>query len=205
MLLLLIGQAIYAQEPDSSSVLFQLREAERNFARASVTYGRNAAFVENLAEESVIFTGTWITTGRKFWKDRKATPVVLKWEPEFMDLAASGDFGISTGPWEAQEYRPNTSLVSTGYFLSVWKKDPTGVWKVILDAGSVTPPAGSGHTFSFPAGADQPLSDTKNRIVRTVGTSLSDREEQFLSEWKENPTVTTYFSFLNQGVRLQRN
>jgi len=89
-----------AQEPDSTSALFNMREAERNFAKASVMYGRNAAFVENL-QMSLFFSLTkWITTGKQFSKDRKASPVVLKWEPEYMDIAASRDFGISTGPWK---------------------------------------------------------------------------------------------------------
>jgi len=108
------GFIFMAQEPDSSSALFSMRDAERNFARSSVMYGRNTAFVENFAEESVIFTDRWLTNGKQFSKERKPTPVVLKWEPEFMDISGSRDFGISTGPWEAQEYRPNTAPLSNG-------------------------------------------------------------------------------------------
>ena len=136
---LLLASSVMAQEPDSSSALFRMRDAERNFARASVMFGRNTAFAENFAEESVIFTDRWLTNGKQFSKDRKPTPIVLKWEPEFMDISDSRDFGISTGPWEAQEYRPNTVPVSTGYFLTVWKMQTDGVWKVILDAGSTYP------------------------------------------------------------------
>ena len=84
---LLLPLLVMAQEPDSSSALFNMREAERDFARASVMYGRNAAFVDNFADESVIFTDKWITNGKQFSNKRKATPVVLKWEPEFMDIA----------------------------------------------------------------------------------------------------------------------
>ena len=147
---LLLATSLAAQEPDSTSSLFNMREAERNFAKASVMIGRNAAFTENFAEESVIFTDKWLTNGKQFWLGRKPAAVVLKWEPEFMDIAGSGDFGISTGPWESQEYRPNTEPLSTGYFLTVWKKDSNGTWKVILDAGSSTPPKTSmPHSFSY--------------------------------------------------------
>ena len=45
-----------AHEPDSSSALFRLREAERNFAGESVMHGRNAAFAANFSDESVIST-----------------------------------------------------------------------------------------------------------------------------------------------------
>ena len=155
---LFFASSVLAQEPDSSSSLFSMREAEWNFARQSVMFGRNAAFVENLAEYSVMFTAKWVTNSLQLWKERKAVPVVLKWEPEFMDIAASRDFGISTGPWEAQEFRPNTKPLSTGYFLTVWKKQSDGVWKVILDAGSDTPPVkDTPHKFVFPAGADKDI------------------------------------------------
>jgi ketosteroid isomerase-like protein len=203
---LLFVSTVFAQEPDSSSALFRLREAERNFAKASLMYGRNAAFVGSFADVSVIFTNTWINNGKQYYQERKVNPVVLKWEPEFMDISASGDFGISTGPWEAQEYRPNTSPVSTGYFLSAWKKDAQGVWKVILDAGSATPPAaGEVHTFSFPKGADRPVSDLKSMNVKDVCNELSENDKQFFTEWEKNHKVSSYISFLNKGARLQRN
>jgi ketosteroid isomerase-like protein len=203
---LLLTSSVMAQEPDSSSALFSMRDAERNFARASVMFGRNTAFAENFAEESVIFTDRWLTNGKQFSKDRKPTPVVLKWEPEFMDISESRDFGISTGPWEAQEYRPNTPSISTGYFLTVWKKQPDGVWKVILDAGSNTPaPSGKNHTFSFPAGADKAISNPPVIKVEILCKELLEREKLILSEWKKNPLNSTYASFLAPNARVQRD
>lgn len=201
---LLIASSVMAQEPDSSSALFSLREAERNFARESVMIGRNAAFVKNFAEESVLFTDKWITNGKQFSKDRKASPFVLKWEPEFMDISGSRDFGISTGPWEVQEYRPNTPALATGYFLTVWKKQANGEWKVILDGGSETPAAkNSQHKISFPAGADKPV---RNPPVINSGYSskeLSEWDNQILSIWKKSPLPSTYISFLEPNARLQ--
>jgi ketosteroid isomerase-like protein len=203
---LLIAMPAMAQEPDSSSALFQMREAERNFARASVMHGRNASFVENFADQSVIFTDKWITSGKQFWKDRKVLPVVLKWEPEFMDIADSRDFGISTGPWEAQEYRPNTTPLSTGYFLTVWKKQSGGPWQVILDAGSATPPpAANDHKFLFPAGADKLVPNPAKVNIESACSELLDRELQILTEWKSNPLPATYISFLSPNVRMQLN
>jgi ketosteroid isomerase-like protein len=206
LLLLLMVSSGAAQEPDSISALFDMREAERSFARASVMRGRNAAFVDHLADESIIFTNTWVANGRQVWKDRRTLPIVLKWEPEFMDIAESRDFGISTGPWEAQEYRPYTSPAATGYFLSVWKRGSGGVWQVILDAGSTTPGrSGYDHHFSFPAGADKAAPPAKNVDIESTKTELSDREEQFLAAWKSNPLPATYASFLAPHARMQRN
>jgi ketosteroid isomerase-like protein len=203
---LLLATAAIAQEPDSTSALFKMREAERNFARASVMIGRNAAFAENFAEESVLFTDRWITNGKKYSKERKASPVVLKWEPEFMDISASRDFGISTGPWEVQEYRPNTTPLFTGYFLTVWKRQPDGVWKVILDGGSTTPPANNkSHNFSYPVGADKAFPNPPSVRPEVLHKELLDREEEVLTEWKKSPDPTSYSSFLDSHARMQFN
>jgi ketosteroid isomerase-like protein len=204
LLPLVLATSLMAQEPDSTSALFSMRETERNFARSSVMIGRNAAFAEYFADESVIFTDRWITNGKQFSKDQKASPVVLKWEPEFMDISGSRDFGISTGPWEVQEYRPNTPPLFTGYFLTVWKKQSDGGWRVILDGGSTTPPLKKVfHSFSFPPGADKTSQNPpviKNELLQK---ELMDRENQFVSEWGENPGAATYISFLDRESRLQ--
>jgi ketosteroid isomerase-like protein len=203
-LLLLISMYLPAQEPDSSSALFSLREAERNFARESVMIGRNAAFAKNFAEESILYTDRWITNGKQFSGERKAVPVVLKWEPEYIDISDSRDFGISTGPWEAQEYRPNTESVATGYYLTVWKKQSDGGWKVILDGGSTTPALKNPkHSFSFPAGADKSVPNPPAISAEKLTKELFDRENQFASEWGRNPIASTYKSFLTHETRLQ--
>jgi ketosteroid isomerase-like protein len=201
---LLLASSLMAQEPDSSSALFKMREAERNFAKASIMIGRNAAFAENFADESVLFTDKWITTGKQYSKERKSSPVVLKWEPEFMDIAESRDFGFSTGPWEAQEYRPGTPSLSTGYFLTVWKKQADGIWKVILDGGGETPALKDpNHSFSYPAGADKPVADPPLLNVGILSKKLSDLENEFLLNWEKSPLPSTYISFLTPHSRMQ--
>jgi ketosteroid isomerase-like protein len=204
--LLFITSTVIAQEPDSTSAIFKMREAERNFARESIMFGRNAAFVKNFADVSVIFTDKWLTNGKQFWKNRKNAPVILKWEPEYMDIAESGDFGISTGPWEAQEYRPNTPVQSTGYFLTVWKKEATGTWKVILDAGSETPvKAKPDHVVDFPGGADKSVAKPIVVSVEKSVREILDTEKSFLMEWKKNPDVPVYLGFLEPMARMQLN
>ena len=204
LLPLLLATAAMAQEPDSSSALFSMRDAERNFARLSVMIGRNASFAENFADESAIFTGRWITNGKQYSKEGKSSPIVLKWEPEFMDISASRDFGISTGPWEVQEYRPNTLPLNTGYYLTVWKRQVDGVWKVILDGGSTTPaPKNPQHLFIFPQGADKVVINPPVISAEILRKELFQKEKQFLMEWDKNPGPTTYGSFLASGARMQ--
>jgi len=204
LLSLLLSKSLLAQEPDSSSAIFSMREAERNFAKASASIGRNSAFAEYFAEKSFIYTNHWLANGKQYSMERKASPVVLKWEPEFMDIAASGDFGVSTGPWEAQEYRPNTAPVATGYFLTVWKKQPGGQWRVLLDGGSETPVTKNlNHSFSFPAGADNIADNTVINNAGISSTDLSEVEKQLMTEWSKKPVPEAYLPFLAVNSRIQ--
>jgi ketosteroid isomerase-like protein len=160
-LFLFAATAAAAQNPDSASALFELRQAEQSFSKMSASHGRQAAFAEFIAEEGVIFPGgAIIKNGKQYWKDQKPQPIILKWEPEFQDVAASGDYGYSLGPWEIQEYRPYTAPLAYGYFLSVWKKQSDGRWQAILDTGTGGGPKRENHTlaYSFPPNADKPKS-----------------------------------------------
>lgn len=189
---------------DTIPALKSLREAEINFAKASASFGRNAAFIQNLGEKSIIFTDKWITNARQFWSALKPSAVVLKWEPEYMDISASGDFGISTGPWETGEYRPNTPPQAHGYFLTVWKREAGDIWKVLLDAGNSTPvPVSNLHSFSFSPGADRIASPSQITPSTEPSPSIEKAEAMLSESWKKKPDAATYKAFLMQGARLQ--
>lgn len=202
LFLLITSYGLQGQDPDSSSALFTLREAERSFAKTSVMSGRQHAFAEFLAEKSVIYTDRWITNGKEFWSNRKPAPSVLKWEPEYITISSGRDFGISTGPWEAQEYRPLTKPLGTGYFLSVWEKLPGKGWAVILDAGISCPINGNLPTFTFPAGDDK---DRNITPPKSSGTGPETAEKNMLDSWRKSPSVSTYNSWLSKNARLMRN
>lgn len=193
-----------AQEPDSSSALFRMLESERLFAKTSAMNGTKNAFSEFLDDYSLIYTSEWIMNGKAYWIKRTPSPQVLKWEPEFMDISLSRDFGISTGPWEAQEYRPNTKSVGTGYFLSVWTVGEDGKWKVALDAGISCPPPPDDrkHLFSFPSGDDKPVLNPPNEQYTAI--ILMDEEAKMLEAWKRDPSFSTWSSFLDKNARIMR-
>ncbi len=202
---ILLAVAAVAGEPAEGSALSQMIEAERNFAKASVTKGRNAAFVDNLADDCLVYNKTWLTKGRQFFRDQKPAPVVLKWEPEFADISAGGDFGVTTGPWEIQEYRPGTQPLLKGYFLTVWKKQADGAWKVILDNGAImSVPEKNEHKVSFPEGADKPRKDFKAADAQTASAELKKTDLQFLEAWKKEPVPDTYLSYLATDCRIMR-
>jgi len=60
----------------------------------------------------------------------------LSWDPTFASVGPSGDLGYTIGTYEmtiSGEARPVTS---TGSYLTVWRRQANGDWKVEADIGS---------------------------------------------------------------------
>lgn len=195
-MLILTSVLVTAQDRKSAAV-YGLIEAERSFAKASATIGRKAAFSKYLAVKSVIFTDKWITNGREYTEGRQASQSILKWEPEYVNISEGRDFGLSTGPWEVQEYRPGTKALGTGYYVSVWEKQTDGEWRVILDAGTSTPPPFSyTHEAAFPAGDDD---DARPVNIASSGMSeLLQAEKDFTASLKNKKAA----DFIHKDCRL---
>ena len=58
----------------------------------------------------------------------------LNWAPEFADIAVSGDLGYTTGPWEFRR-SPKDAPVAFGHYVTLWRKQNNGAWKVEVDIG----------------------------------------------------------------------
>ncbi|HEU4364220.1 MAG TPA: nuclear transport factor 2 family protein [Candidatus Krumholzibacteria bacterium] len=107
--------------------------AERAFAEMSVTVSMRDAFLENLADDGLVFRPGPVN-GKELWRDRPASNAVLSWEPVYAEVAEGGDVGFTTGPWE---FRPDrdSEPVAFGHYVSVWRRDGDGPWKVVADIG----------------------------------------------------------------------
>lgn len=66
----------------------------------------------------------------------------LTWTPEGGRMSPSGDMGFTWGHYEGRSKdRDGTPIVSSGRYMTVWKKQADGSWKVALDASNQEPPA----------------------------------------------------------------
>lgn len=61
----------------------------------------------------------------------------LQWEPVISGIAASGDFGFTSGP-SVFSLRDGSRPPAHGAYFSIWKRD-TQRWRVALDAGIQSP------------------------------------------------------------------
>jgi ketosteroid isomerase-like protein len=107
--------------------------AERAFAR-SMADRDFAAFGRYVAEDSVFYGGSAALRGRAAvlagWRaffDGPTAP--FSWEPDQVEVLASGDLALSTGLVK------NPEGVVTARFNSIWQRQTDGQWRVIFDKG----------------------------------------------------------------------
>jgi ketosteroid isomerase-like protein len=76
----------------------------------------------------------------------------LTWTPTDAMMGPSGDMGYTWGHYEGRSKDANGNAVTvTGRYITMWRKEPDGNWKVVLDAGS-NEPAGAGDCCKLPSG-----------------------------------------------------
>lgn len=117
-------------------------QTDRDFAVLSVQSGAAEAFRQYLLEDAFLLPphGEPVrgrdNISRLFQEFDKS--LILDWQPQAAEVAASGDMGYSWGI-STTTNRDTEEPSSRGKYLSVWKKDREGHWKIIADLGNQSP------------------------------------------------------------------
>lgn len=118
-------------------------ELEGQFAAASRARGAKAAFLEFLAEDSIVLQPgpVW---GRAAWEAADDLPGTLDWTPDRAQLAADGRFGYATGPWTLTDAEGKPAI--GGRYVTVWRKtggngEGDAAWRVVFDGGFARAPS----------------------------------------------------------------
>jgi ketosteroid isomerase-like protein len=206
--ILLISLALvaiaFAQKTGATSDPRSLAEAERAFAKTSEVKGTREAFLENLADDSILFHPGPVD-GKKWWTEQPVRPGVLSWQPIYASVSRAGDLGYTTGPWEFREKSLEDNPVAFGYFVSIWKKQSDGAWKVILDLGTRNPaPQTPAPVLLFP-GDNPNNAKAKQKVdIEAERSALVKTEDEFAKLLTAKNTVDSFLSYLADGVRLYR-
>lgn len=65
----------------------------------------------------------------------------LTWEPVYAQVAAAGDLGYTLGTYEATGTgEEGEELTQQGNYVTIWRKQEDGSWKVAFDTGNPGPP-----------------------------------------------------------------
>jgi len=127
--------SVFAQ---SDSTALQLAQQEREFSQSAATRGFIGAFLDYFDDSCVAFYPQ-PENAKHALTGEPESQASLVWRPTFVEVSASGDFGFTTGPSEYRVGGAKDSMVYYGHFVSVWKKNGDGKWKVVLDIGSSYP------------------------------------------------------------------
>jgi hypothetical protein len=121
--------------PTGDAALPTVIAAERAFARHSESAGIKESFSANLAPDGILFRPGPVN-GLQWLNSNPPSPGYLSWEPSTAAVAQSGDMGFTTGPWEFRTRGASDTVSRAGHYVTVWKRDSTGAWKVALDIGT---------------------------------------------------------------------
>jgi ketosteroid isomerase-like protein len=125
-------------------------ETERTFAAMGAEKGVRESFFEFFGEEGISF----VPHPAKFREFARKNPLPnppparefkLEWWPVYGDVAESGDLGYNTGPTLVSDLTPQNRPSRHGYFFSVWRKQPDGLWRVAVDMGAESPGPDPAH------------------------------------------------------------
>jgi ketosteroid isomerase-like protein len=134
-----------------------LRDLEAQFARSVADRDREA-FLAFWAGDAAIFpeTGGPAVGREKIWEHwgpvLEDADVSLTWEPSRIEMATSGDLGYTYGRYESKGKRPDGQVVThKGCYVTIWRKEKDGAWRVVLDIGSPDPPPAAEPSGEKPA------------------------------------------------------
>jgi ketosteroid isomerase-like protein len=126
--LLFSFSALFAQT--SNGEVSSLVAAENYFVGVAKEKGIKKAFLTVSDEQTILFRPGPVKA-TDFFNKRNAENGDLSWKPVLAKISKSGDWGFTTGPFE---YKPGENT-SYGDYVSVWKMNKKGVWKLALDLG----------------------------------------------------------------------
>lgn len=178
----------------------ELAAQERAFSAAADSVGIKRSFLRYLDEQCVMFNPHPLN-GMQLYRNRPESKAHLSWSPVFVNVAASGDLGLSTGPWQLRPAKGDTP-VAYGYYISVWKKRADGVWKVIFDNGIGYPK----HLHRTEPEMFRVLPSAASRNAPAAAPrSMMDAERAFQSMGRSRGAAAAVGEFGDEDVRVYRN
>ena len=121
----------------------KLLDLEIKFAQ-SVAEGGGKAFGSWFADDAVT-----LSNGKPAVLGRGAIAAAANWSPkdysltwnaEGAQMGASNDMGFTWGHYEGRSKSANgPDVVTTGRYITIWRKLPDGTWKVAMDASANEP------------------------------------------------------------------
>ena len=180
------------ERPAGNADALSLAAAETAFAARSVRTDMREAFLAYFAPDGAWVDGGWKPAPPALAAWPAAPAIVLDWRPVHTETAASGELGLSTGPWRRTP-RGKPGETRYGQYVSVWRREPGGAWKVAVDLGISNP----GPTFW-----EAPLAALPSVIPGAFPPDrIDDAERRFEEVRRTRGPRAAYETFGSERVR----
>ena len=129
--------------PDPAAVRESLMQVDRDFYTATAARS-TAGWLEFFADESAIFPPgsppiTGIAAVRAHYLENGPGP--LRWTPLHAEASPDGVLGYTWGTWTYPgKNAAGEPVNATGRYLTVWRRQKDGRWKIAADIGNNDPP-----------------------------------------------------------------
>ena len=193
---------------EGQSALHDMVKTEQAFSKMAEEKNTRDAFLAFIADDGLLFR-PFAVHGKKWMLQHPAPPPkddkkpLLAWQPSYAGMAASGDMGFTTGPWEAKADIKDEKPAAYGHFMTVWKKQADGSWKFVVDLGISHPQSGGPQTLWTP-----PVTNKKETFkpvdVASAHKSLLDRDQEYGVEALSKGLAKAFAAFASPDVRLYR-
>lgn len=127
---LLLATPVSAAEPSPPKPSgAEIEKAERAFAADGLALGIRDSFLKHMADDAIVFRPGPVSAKALYEKRPSNKAVKLEWWPRKVVIARSGDLGLSVGP-------AFVNGQPSGYYATIWRKQPDGQWKWVYDGGA---------------------------------------------------------------------
>jgi ketosteroid isomerase-like protein len=206
ILLLVLSIAAIAQ---AQSPLQEMVKTEQAFSKMAEEKNAPDAFMAFIADDGLLFRPGAVN-GKK-WMIEHPAPAppsdkkpLLAWQPAFAGMAMSGDMGFTTGPWEAKNDIKDPKPAAYGHFVTVWKKQPDGSWKFVVDLGISHPQSGGPQKLWHPATPRKGPPTIYSADAATHLETILDRDRRFSEASLKQGLVKAFAAYSSPEVRLYR-
>jgi len=191
----------------AASPLKTMVETEQTFSKTAAEKSTRDAFMAFIADDGLLFRPGAVN-GKQWMLAHPVPPSekrpLLAWQPAFADMSSAGDLGFTTGPWEFKNDIKDEKPAGYGHFVTLWKKQPDGSWKFVVDLGISHPDSG-GPLKIWQVSDSDPAKEVRSVDVEKTKKALADRDRDYSATCAKLGVEKAFETFAAPDVRLYRN
>lgn len=137
-----VGVDVKVDVKSPQATLDSALQADRDFAAAVARDGAKTAFLAwfHPTDSQFVQPGVYLKGAEAIAGPFEQSPpgFSIGWTPDSGVASASGDFATTTGRYAV---KMGDQTLEQGRYMTSWRKDEAGAWKVVMDATIADPPS----------------------------------------------------------------